>query len=133
MRDGEKISSAHSRKLGLRAYQMPKTQDVSQGVVSAALRASHREKDEGYHGIVARLNDRWRVITCQDGIQWILQHREPSRWRNRCFCMTSAALRREALRHGGDIDPAAWETLLALPAHFTAMRPITRTRLGVLE
>ena len=92
------------------------------GAVSAALRAPHREKDEGYHGVVARLNDRWRVIVCQDGIQWILQHREASRWRNRSFCQTSEALRGVALKHGGDLDPTGWGALLALPEHISEGR-----------
>ena len=39
---------------------------------------SHRERDDGYKGVVAQLAPRWRVIICKDGIQWILQRKEAS-------------------------------------------------------
>lgn len=35
----------------------------------------HRESADDYHRVVAVLNDRWRVIECRDGIQWVLQRR----------------------------------------------------------
>ena len=38
----------------------------------------HRERDDGYKGVVAQLAPRWRVIACRDGIQWILQRKEAS-------------------------------------------------------
>ncbi len=38
---------------------------------------SHRETDENYLGVIAREGD-WRVITCRDGIQWIMQRRRRS-------------------------------------------------------
>jgi hypothetical protein len=101
--------------------------------LTAPARASLMENADAYHQVIARLNKSWRVIVCREDLQWILQRWRAPLWRNRSFCMTTAALRREAQKHGGDIDPAAWETLLALPAHFAAMRPITRTRPGVLE
>ena len=39
---------------------------------------THRERDDGYKGVVAQLAPRWRVIACKDGIQWILQRKEAS-------------------------------------------------------
>ena len=39
---------------------------------------SHRERDDGYKGVVAQLTTRWRVIVCKDGMQWILQRKEAS-------------------------------------------------------
>jgi hypothetical protein len=36
---------------------------------------SRRERDETYWGVIVALSDRWRVILCKDGIQWILQKR----------------------------------------------------------
>jgi hypothetical protein len=41
-----------------------------------------------------------RIIVCGDGIQWVLQSWRAPLWRNRSFCMTSAALRRDAPRPG---------------------------------
>jgi hypothetical protein len=36
---------------------------------------SHRERDDSYAKVIAQLGPRWRVITCKDGLQWILQRR----------------------------------------------------------
>jgi hypothetical protein len=39
-----------------------------------------------------RLNPRWRVISCRDGVQWILQARDRAEtvarddWRGRSYC-----------------------------------------------
>jgi hypothetical protein len=50
------------------------------------------EKAGDYHAIVAQLNDRWRVIACLAGIQWILQVRSSSEtyptsyWKGRSLC-----------------------------------------------
>jgi len=71
------------------------------------------ESADDYHRVVAHLNDGWRVIVCGDGIQWVLQSWRAPLWRNRSFCMTCAALRREARKVCS--DSAAWQTLLALP------------------
>ena len=69
------------------------------------------ESDPAYPNI--RLNDRWRVIVCRDGIQRILQARNRSEtvardaWRGRSYCCST----REALigccdRYCGPIDAA---------------------------
>lgn len=34
---------------------------------------SHRESSDNYHSIVVVINHKYRVITCHDQIQWILQ------------------------------------------------------------
>lgn len=79
------------------------------------------EEADDYHAIVAQLSDGWRVIVCKTGIQWILQRRSsPKRpptndWRGRSYCRTSEALIRCAREHAGEIDPAAWTILDALP------------------
>jgi len=83
---------------------------------------SHRESDEAYRGVVALLNDRWGVIVCKDGIQWILQRQDAGKslhgapWRGRSYCRTRQALIRDARYHAGDISPAALSILEALPA-----------------
>jgi len=34
--------------------------------------ADLNESYDGYPRVVAKLNDRWRVIECRDRVQWIL-------------------------------------------------------------
>lgn len=52
---------------------------------------SHRESDPNYGAVIAQLNDRWRVIVCRDGIQWILQKSKKSgagaRWQGRSYAV----------------------------------------------
>jgi hypothetical protein len=82
---------------------------------------SRSESADDYHRVVARLNDRWRVIECRHGLQWVLQHRgspempRTDDWRGRSYCRTSEALRRCSREHAGAIDPAASAILTALP------------------
>ena len=80
---------------------------------------SHRESDPNYGAVIAQLNDRWRVIVCRDGIQWILQKSKKSRvgarWQGRSYCRTREALMRVCAQHGGQIDPSALMILEALP------------------
>jgi hypothetical protein len=66
------------------------------------------------------LSHNWRVE--YDRLQWILAVRKGRKndkgtgWRGRSFCTTRTTLRRETLRHCGDIDPAALEVIDRLPA-----------------
>ena len=78
---------------------------------------SHRERDDGYKGVIAQLAPRWRVIICRDGIQWIVQRKEVSHggpWRGMSYHTSRDGLLRacgslEALRSSG------LEALAALP------------------
>jgi hypothetical protein len=82
---------------------------------------SAAEPDDAYPRRVAVLNDRWRVVECRHGIQWILQARHrsemppASRWRGRAYCRTKEALIRCGRLHAGRIDPGALAVLEALP------------------
>lgn len=83
-----------------------------------------RETADNYPCVVARLNDDWRVITCRNGIQWVLQRRGdrgsgPAQWKGVSYCQTREALKRVS-REAGPIEPAAWEALALLPDHITA-------------
>lgn len=65
---------------------------------SHAGKASQEAADD-YQDEIVRLNDRWRVIVCKDGIQWILQRRDAggshaARWRGRSYATTRKALMR---------------------------------------
>lgn len=81
---------------------------------------SHRESDDAYAGVVATLNEKWRVVVCRDGIQWILQQRRGERrgqprFDGRSYCRTREALIRVCREHAGEIDAAALAVLQALP------------------
>jgi hypothetical protein len=82
---------------------------------------NHIETSDDYGRVVARLNGRWRVIVCAQGIQWILQYRASaetyatSRWAGRSYCRTSEALRRCSREHAGSVNPEAAAILAALP------------------
>ena len=58
---------------------------------------TRRETSDFYSGVIAVLTSRWRVITCRNGIQWILQRREGlhgGAWRGfQYFCSKDALLR----------------------------------------
>ena len=78
---------------------------------------SHRERDDGYKGVVAQLTTRWRVIVCKDGMQWIVQQKESSHggpWRGVSYHTNRDGL----LRACGSLETAsrgALEALAALP------------------
>jgi hypothetical protein len=81
------------------------------------------ESDDRYPAI--RLNNQWRIITCRDRVQWVLQSRRgpgdlktlpTAGWRNRSYCRSLAALLRCCCEHDvGPIEPAASAALAALP------------------
>ena len=69
-----------------------------------------------------RLNDRWRIILCPAGIQFILQARRgpemaaSARWEARAFCRTRDALVCCSRENAGTIEAAGRAALDALPA-----------------
>ncbi|WP_271567759.1 hypothetical protein [Bradyrhizobium sp. CCBAU 11386] len=85
---------------------------------------NNRESSDDYNLVVVVLNENWRIIECQDRIQWILQHRgspKKSRrddWRGRSYCRTAEVLRQRAYQHAGRIDASAVEQMLSLPERF---------------
>jgi len=79
----------------------------------------HGESGDTYDRVVVRLNEKWRVVECRAGIQWILQRRKSASdgrgWSSRSFCRTSEAIRRLARQHATPIDPEALVVLDRLP------------------
>ena len=47
-----------------------------------------------------KLSDDWRIV--HDPLQWILQRRQGSRWRDRSFCVNRASLIRCIREHVGE-------------------------------
>ena len=81
---------------------------------------TRRETSDFYRGVIAILASRWRVVTCRNGIQWILQKRtaEPVHegiWRGQSYftsreVLLAACASRELL-----FDRKARALLNALP------------------
>jgi hypothetical protein len=73
--------------------------------------------------MIARLNDRWRVV--DDPIQWILQYRRNKHgssaedvedvWGGRRFFRTRTALLRDVRELCGPVDPSALRIIASLP------------------
>ena len=59
------------------------------------------------------LNSNWRVM--DDPLQWLLQHHQGGRWRNRSFCRTREGLLRCVREYCGIIDAEALAWVEALP------------------
>jgi hypothetical protein len=80
---------------------------------------SGKESADDYRHIVARLNARWRVIECRDGLQWILQFGKKSghetAWRGRSYCRSREALQRACASHAGEMDALARAALDSIP------------------
>lgn len=53
--------------------------------------SSHRERDDAYRYVALILTDRWRIASCHEGRQWILQYRSTKdQWRARKFFARAA-------------------------------------------
>jgi hypothetical protein len=93
-------------------------------------RPSNREADDNYHSVIAVFHGQWRVIICNQGIQWIFQRKAPGLrngqpyWRDLGYFRRSRYLlqRINAECHqSGLCEPvgAALAALLALPSVLT--------------
>ena len=86
--------------------------------------AAGAEESDAYPLVVVRLNVRWRVISCRDDIQWILQTRSGRtadglpRWKNRSFCRSRAGLVRCCHEYAGEISGDALVIMSRLPTMF---------------
>lgn len=82
---------------------------------------THHETSDSYVRLIAQLNAKWRVVTCRDAIQWILQKRDAQRsgqprWTGVRYFLTRDALVQASRTLCGRIDPNAMAILAALPA-----------------
>ena len=84
------------------------------------------ERSDRYVGVIARLNDRWRVIICKHQIQWKLQKRKAEggpagAWRGVRYYRTGKALIEACAPCMGPVPPSGRTRETAsnpLPAHF---------------
>ena len=99
----------------------PDTPPVTKSAVAHVSVAVGAEKSDAYARVIARLNDRWRVVSCRDCIQWILQTRYSrkaggSAWTNRYYCRSREGLVSCCREYSGEISGDALVILLRLPA-----------------
>lgn len=86
-----------------------------------------REEADDYPNVVVKLNPRWRVIRCRDGIQWILQskgHSENSRWRGIQYCRSKRALLQRVRQSCQEVTGEAQAILDTLPAWVEVQRNV---------
>jgi hypothetical protein len=88
--------------------------------VRAEAPGSPRERDNGYRHVVVQLNDRWRVIGCKDGLQWILQRRDAAKphravWRGKRYHATREGLIASCVALAGLLEGAVAAMLAGLP------------------
>ena len=81
---------------------------------------SYRERDDCYAAVVIHLTQRWRIIVCKDGIQWILQQRSVAppntgTWSGKSYPTTRDALIAACSGRGLLSDPSARQVLNDLP------------------
>ncbi len=112
--DCESVSSENS-------YSAPQDQRRPLAEARRARKGQPGEGEDDYVNVVARLSDRWRVIRCSAGIQWVLQRRDagnaPSTgWRGVSYCVTRESLLRRCGGLESPIDPSAMVVLDRLPA-----------------
>ena len=81
-------------------FELPQLPPPPRGAKYSVTRLGNetrRETSDFYSGVIAVLTSRWRVVTCRNGIQWILQRRtaEPLHkgiWRGRSYHTTQNSL-----------------------------------------
>ncbi len=114
------LDTTRSRKAAAGALPPPEAGSLPPGRLQAG--DSPNEGHDDYRAVVAVLNDRWRVIACTAGIQWILQVRRGRLWRGRSYCRSKAGLLGCVRDYCGAVDPAAMSVLALLPDWIEASR-----------
>ena len=98
----------------------PPPTSVDGGPCSLAFDA-HRESSDHYSSVILSLNNRWRIILCRQGLQWILQRRENlhgGAWRGFRYFRTRTALIEECGRLGRLSDTTAAQLKDIIPLNF---------------
>ena len=114
------LDATRGRKTAGEALPPPEGPLLTPGRLQA--RNSPHESDEDYRAVVAVLSDRWRVVACTAGIQWVLQTRRGKLWRGRSYCRSKVRLLGSVRDYCGAVDPAAMLVLQLLPDWIEASR-----------
>ena len=83
-----------------------------------------RERDDLYIKVIVQSSDRWRVILCAQGLQWIIQKKESSHagpWRAEKYVTSRSALIRACGTLGLLSDPTTEAVLYALPDYVSQL------------
>lgn len=79
-------------------------------------RRTQSEISDDCESLVALLNPKLRVIAGSCGMQWLLQSRAPSQWRNVAYCATREGMLLRIRDHLQSLEPKAraWMSLRTL-------------------
>ena len=80
----------------------------------------HRESDDNYQWVAAKLAEDLRVIVCRNGLQYIPQRRHAdglrgATWRSLCYCAFKTSLIRACEGRESRSGPVSTAPLAALP------------------
>ena len=67
------------------AIDVPTPLEDASGALIHVPRLSNRERDENYRAVIASLDEKRRVISCKDGLQWIIQRKRGDQWQGYSF------------------------------------------------
>lgn len=87
---------------------------------SMVIEAIAIESSDLYAKVIVQSSDRWRVILCSQGLQWIIQKKESSHagpWRAEKYVTSHSALIKACGTLGLLSDPATEAVLYTLPEH----------------
>ena len=91
---------------------------------SMVIEATTIESSDLYAKVIVQSSDRWRVILCSQGLQWIIQKKESSHagpWRAEKYVTSRSALIRACGTLGLLSDPATEAVLYALPDYVSQL------------
>ena len=91
---------------------------------SMVIEATAIESSDLYAKVIVQSSDRWRVILCSQGLQWIIQKKESSHagpWRAEKYVTSRSALIRACGTLGLLSDPATEAVLSTLPEHVSQL------------
>lgn len=100
------------------------TSNLQKTQASMVIEATAIESSDLYAKVIVQSSDRWRVILCSQGLQWIIQKKESSHagpWRAEKYVTSRSALIRACGALGLLSDPATEAVLYTLPKHVSQL------------
>lgn len=100
------------------------TSNLQKTQASMVIEATAIESSDLYAKVIVQSSDRWRVILCSQGLQWIIQKKESSHagpWRAEKYVTSRSALIKACGALGLLSDPATEAVLYTLPKHVSQL------------
>ena len=100
------------------------TSNLKKTLASMVIEATAIESSDLYAKVIVQSSDRWRVILCSQGLQWIIQKKESSHagpWRAEKYVTSRSALIKACGTLGLLSDPATEAVLYTLPKHVSQL------------